>query len=105
LRIGRRSLQNNALVALAAAAFVALSIFQMPFPLVVFGAGLIGLIGGWAGWSAFQAGGGHRKFAGATVEDADTVLGEGIPEHARLSVPWLLKVAAVGALVWGGPIL
>ncbi len=105
LRIGRRALKNNVLIGLAAAAFIALSIFQAPFPLVVFGAGLIGYVGGRAGWSAFLASGGHGKFASKQVEDIDTVLGDGVPEHARPPASWSLKVAAVGALIWGGPVL
>ena len=82
-----------------------LSIVQAPFPLVVFGAGLIGYVGGRAGWSAFLASGGHGKFASKQVEDIDTVLGDGVPEHARPPASWSLKVAAVGALIWGGPVL
>lgn len=105
IRIGGRSLQNNVLIGLAAIAFIALTVFQAPFPLVVFGAGLIGYIGGRAGWKAFLAGGNHRKFIGKQVADIDTVLGEGVPDHARPPLSWSLKVAAVGALVWGGPVL
>lgn len=105
IRIGRRSLKNNVLIGLAAAAFIALSIFQAPFPLVVFGAGLIGYIGGRAGWKAFFAGGGHSKFSGKEVADIDSALGEGVPDHARPPLSWSLKVAAVGALLWGGPVL
>ncbi len=45
LRVGRRALKNRAMVALAAVAFVAIFAFGVPFPLIVLGAGLIGLIG------------------------------------------------------------
>jgi chromate transporter len=46
LRIGRRVLKNRTMVGLAAAAFVAMFALGAPFPLVVLGAGLVGLIGG-----------------------------------------------------------
>ncbi|MFC8798080.1 chromate efflux transporter [Promicromonospora sp. NPDC057138] len=51
-RVGRRALTSPALVVLAVAAFVALSLFAVPFPLVVLGAGVIGwlvhrLVPGW----------------------------------------------------------
>ncbi|MBN9051023.1 MAG: chromate efflux transporter [Rhizobiales bacterium] len=105
LRIGRRALKNNALIGMAAAAFVALFVFQAPFPLVVFTAGLIGYIGGRAGWTAFLAEGGHGKVGNKQVADADSVLGETIPDHARPPMSWSLKVAAIGALLWGGPVL
>ena len=45
LRVGRRALKNQAMVALAAVAFVAIFALGVPFPLIVLGAGLIGLIG------------------------------------------------------------
>src|SRR4051795_5997920 len=45
-RIGKRALKNNAMVGLAAVAFVALFFFHMPFPLIILAAGLIGFLGG-----------------------------------------------------------
>jgi chromate transporter len=45
LRVGRRALHNRVLIALAVAAFLALFAFNLPFPIVVLGAGLIGCIG------------------------------------------------------------
>ena len=42
LRVARRSLTHPALIGLAIAAFVALTFFAVPFPLVVLGAGLLG---------------------------------------------------------------
>src|SRR5438445_3800303 len=42
VRIGKRALRNNIMIALAAAAFVGILFFDVPFPIIVFGAGLIG---------------------------------------------------------------
>src|SRR5918993_1759388 len=61
VRIRRRALRNPVMVALAAAAFVAIFFFQVPFPLIILAAGLIGFLGGRAGLAAFRAGGGHPK--------------------------------------------
>lgn len=105
LRIGSRSLKNNVMIGLAAAAFLALALFQAPFPLVVIVAGLIGFIGSKAGWKAFAAGGDHGKAGGKHLADADSLLGEGIPEHTRPNTRWLTKVAVVGGIAWLGPIL
>src|SRR6266567_2383855 len=44
-RIGKRALKNNAMVAIAAAAFVGIFFFGLPFPIIVFGAALIGFVG------------------------------------------------------------
>jgi chromate transporter len=42
IRIGRRSLKSRLLIALAAAAFVGIFFFEVPFPLIVLSAGIIG---------------------------------------------------------------
>ncbi|WP_374346282.1 chromate efflux transporter [Phenylobacterium sp.] len=42
LRIGRRALKSRSMLALAVAAFIAIWAFQVPFPLIVLGAGLAG---------------------------------------------------------------
>ncbi len=105
LRIGRRALKNNVMVGLAAAAFVALFFFQAPFPLVILVAGMIGFVGARAGWASFSSGNGHGKVGGKQVADADTALGEGVPVHARPSIGWSLKIAAVCLLLWFVPVL
>src|SRR5213592_2995132 len=45
-RIGKRALQNNVMLSLAAAAFVGIFFFGVPFPILIFAAALIGFIGG-----------------------------------------------------------
>src|SRR5205085_8536885 len=44
-RIGRRSLKNNVMIALAAAAFIGIFFFNIPFPLIILAAALIGFLG------------------------------------------------------------
>jgi chromate transporter len=46
IRIGRRALKNGVMVGLAAGAFISIFFLDVPFPLIVLGAGLIGLVGG-----------------------------------------------------------
>ena len=58
VRIGKRSLKNSVMRALAAAAFVGIFFFNIPFPIIIFGAALIGFVGAWSGASAFQLKGG-----------------------------------------------
>ncbi|HEV2746678.1 MAG TPA: chromate efflux transporter [Allosphingosinicella sp.] len=103
-RIGSRALKNGATRAIAAAAFVAIFFFAVPFPLIILAAGLIGFAGRRAGLAAFGGGGGgHAAFANA-VPDAETALGESIPAHARPNLAWSLRVAAAFALLWLGPV-
>jgi chromate transporter len=46
INIGKKALKNEVMMALAALTFVAIFFLTMPFPLIVIGAGLIGLAGG-----------------------------------------------------------
>jgi chromate transporter len=59
-RIGSRTIRNGLLAAIAACAFVAIAVLQLPFPLIVLGAALAGLAGGRLRPAAlFQLGGAH----------------------------------------------
>ena len=49
-----QALKNNVMVGLAAAAFVSIFFFAVPFPIIIFGAVLIGFLGTWSGARAFQ---------------------------------------------------
>jgi chromate transporter len=74
-RIGSRALKNAVLWSIAAAAFVAIFAFSMPFPAIVLGAGLIGVIGGKVAPDKFKTGGGHgtaQTAQGPSVIDDDT---------------------------------
>lgn len=104
LRMGRRSLRNPTMVVIAAAAFVALFVFKVSFPLVVLAAGLLGCVGGLAGLPAFQAAAGHGPARGSEVADADTVLGEETPEHARPNLRASLSASAVLLVLWLAPV-
>ncbi|WP_430256919.1 chromate efflux transporter [Neorhizobium sp. DAR64872/K0K18] len=103
-RIGSRALKNRTMVAIAAAAFVAIFILHVPFPLIIITAGIIGYFGGRAGVSAFKVGGGHKSGYGKILEDRDSVLGESIPLHARPNLAWSLKTSGVLALLWLLPV-
>lgn len=104
MRIGRRALRNPVMVALAAAVFVAIFVFRLPFPLIVLVAGVIGYVGGRAGWAAFMATGGHGKAGHHQVADADTALGEDIPAHARNAGRSSLRMAAILLVLWLAPV-
>lgn len=104
-RIGRRSLRTPAARAVAATAFVAVFVFDVPFPLVVATAGLGGLALTRAGREPFGRGSAHGGGGAAHVEDADTALGETLPAHARPSTAWSLRVAGVLLVLWLAPVI
>ena len=101
-RIGSRTLRNGALWAIAAASFVAIFALDLPFPAIVLGAALIGVVGGRLAPGHFATGGGHGSAAasaGPAVIDDDTPT----PVHARFSTRRLLQTVAVGATLWALP--
>jgi chromate transporter len=103
-RIGKRSLKNNVMRTLAAAAFVGIFFFSVPFPIIIFGAALIGFLGAWTGATAFLVKGGHGngKKDGGVV---DSLLGDELPEHARPTVVRALRASSVWLALWLIPVV
>jgi chromate transporter len=101
-RIGSRALKNNALWAIAAAAFVAIFALNIAFPFIVIAAGALGYVGGRVAPEYFIASGGHGKagksFGTALIDDHTPT-----PAHAKFSGARLAKIIAVGALLWALP--
>lgn len=98
-RIGSRALKNGLLWSMAAAAFVAIFAFHVPFPAIVLTAGLLGLIGGRVAPKQFTAGGGHGKTdksPGPALIDDHTPT----PEHARFTWGRFLRVLVIGLGLW-----
>jgi chromate transporter len=100
-RIGSRALKNNWLWGIAAASFTAIFIFNVPFPLIVLGAAIIGYVGGRLAPERFRTGGhgAAKKSFGPALIDDDTPP----PEHARFSSFKLLRLLLVGAVLWALP--
>lgn len=98
-RIGSRALKNNWLWGIAGASFVAIFALQLPFPLIVIAAALMGYVGGRLAPNIFVIGGGHaasqQSFGRALIDD-DTPA----PAHARFRWSRLWWLLAVGALLW-----
>ncbi len=103
VRVGSRALKNRMLVGIAVAAFVAIFFFAIPFPIIILAAGLLGWLGGRAGSPLFQAGGGHGSGRSGLAE-ADSLLGETLPEHARVTVARARQAALVWLLLWLAPV-
>lgn len=103
-RIGSKALRNRAMIAIAAAAFIAIFVFGIPFPLIVLIAGLAGYVGGRSGAPAFAPGGGHGKAGRPSVADADSALGAEIPAHARPDWRWSVTLSVIFLILWLAPI-
>ena len=95
-RLGRRTLNNPLLAGVALAAFLAIAVAGLPFPLVVLGAALAGIAGArlrpdWLRPGGAPAPGRAAAHAPALIDD-DTPT----PAHARFSWPGLARVALAG---------
>jgi chromate transporter len=100
VRVGKRALRNRIMIALAAVAFIAIFFFNVPFPLIIIGAGVIGYIGAKSGRPEFAA----LEHGGKNGAAVDSMLGEESPDHARPNVTRALKVSAVWLLLWLVPV-
>jgi chromate transporter len=100
-RIGSRVLRNSALWLIAAAAFVAIFALRIPFPYIVLGAGLVGMLGGRIAPDKFKTGGGHHgsdhSFGPALIDD-DTP----VPAYARFSWKRTIGYVLAGLALWAG---
>src|ERR1700742_4957647 len=99
VRVGKRALRNNVMLALAGADFIVIFFFAVPFPIIIIAAGLIGYVGAKSGRSEF-AGAGHGN---AQAADTDSVLGDEVPEHARPDTARTLRIALVWIALWFAP--
>ncbi len=99
-RIGSRALKNAVLWSVSAAAFVAIFVFQVPFPVIVIAAGIIGYIGGRVTPDKFSmrgaAHGAAKAGYGPALIDDDTPT----PEHARFAWSRLIGYTAFSLAVW-----
>lgn len=100
IRVGRRALGNPVMYAIAGIAFVAIFFFAVPFPVIVLTAGIAGLIGVRLGYPQFAA----VPHGGTSQAAIDSMLGDGIPDHARPSLPRTLRVLAIWLAVWLVPV-
>lgn len=97
IRIGSKALKNPVLVAVAIAAFVAIFFVKVPFPLIIIGAALVGLLGSRLAPALFEP--------PAHGEPDDSVLGgeveERVTTHKGIRS---LRVLVTGLAVWWVPL-
>ncbi|MDW8469109.1 MAG: chromate efflux transporter [Burkholderiales bacterium] len=102
-RIGSRALRHRALWALAAAAFVAIFAFGVPFPAIVLAAGLVGFFGGRFAPQVFESQATHG-LAARTAGPARIDDGAPAPERARFTWTRLARAVGAGLAIWAAAI-
>lgn len=101
-RLGSRALRNNTQWVIAVAAFVAIFALNVPFPVIVLSAAIIGYIGGRLLPGHFGQGNSHdakHKSYGPAIIDDNT------PAAAHTVFKWsrLVWIVIVGGFLWGIP--
>src|SRR5437764_8398299 len=101
IRIGKKSLKNEVMWALAAFAFIAIYFFKTPFPAIVLSAGIIGFLGGLLWKSKFNSG--SKERSGSTL----SVIGdeEEPPPHTKPNLARAFRVSIVWLTLWLTPTL
>src|SRR5205823_4344168 len=105
IRIGRKALKNEVMWAIAALAFVAIFLGKAPFPAIIIGAGLLGLIGGkiWpAKFDVISA-----DHGSSTPDSQNSVIADEheSPEHAKPSLARAVRVSSIWLTTWWLPVL
>ncbi len=98
-RIGKRVLKNGILWSVAIAAFMSITIFQLPFPVIILVAGLLGAIAQKYFPQQFNFNSAHaasNKQYGAAVIDDDTPS----PAHAKFSWAKFWRWLVIGVSIW-----
>jgi len=103
LRIGRRALRNHFMVAIAAAAFLAIYFFKVPFPWIVAGAAAIGVIARQISPRTFEQAsstdpGAERHFV------VDRMYEAGQLAHARPDTRRALRLTVICIALWIAPV-
>jgi chromate transporter len=101
IRIGRNTLTNWLMGAVAAAAFLAIFVLHVPFPLIVLGAVLVGLCGDSIRPDLFEVGVAHDLVERERAAVGDD--GLDAPNEARAR-PRPFPTLVVGAALWLAPI-
>jgi chromate transporter len=103
IRIGRKALKNEIMWSIAALAFVALFFLKLPFPAIIFSAGLVGLIGGKIWPAKFDV----IAEADASSNDGSSTAWEedAVPEHTRPCFRRELLIATCCLALWWLPVL
>jgi chromate transporter len=102
LRIGRRTLVSGAARALAALAFVAIFLLEVPFPWIVAGAGSLGaLASSW--FASASATSGPAPGAAADPDSVAARLDASPPPHTRPDARRALRTLVVCLALWAAP--
>jgi len=109
LRIGKRVLKNRTMITLAIASFIAIFFLDIPFPILIVSAGLIGLVGSNIAPERFNVLKGHGKSSDkGQTSNTSTCIVQAPYATDSISRPTLrrsLNILAICLTLWFGPMI
>jgi len=105
LKIGRRALAHRTLWLISGLSFIAIFVFNVPFPIIVICAALVGVWGGKKYPTIFSPKA-HTVDTVSSQGSSEAIIGDNTPtpEHAIFSIQSTAKKGVVSALLWILPI-
>ncbi|ELR73368.1 Chromate transport protein ChrA [Fulvivirga imtechensis AK7] len=100
IKIGKKALKNEVMVAIAILSFIAIFFFEVAFPIIVVGAALIGFVGGKISEEKFYVIKGHKEAANSGEGLIDALITTDRPTLSQS-----LKTAIFWLLLWFVPII
>jgi chromate transporter len=105
-RIGKRVLKNNVMILISVLAFTAIFVFDVPFPLIIIFAGVIGYTGGLYAPKIFSVIRGHQKTESAGSETGD-ISAIDDQEVSTMKPDWkfVTRTVAIWSAIWFSPVI
>lgn len=103
IKIGRKALVNSMMLVLAAASFMAIFVFNMPFPIIILSAALIGLLGGRFAPALFPLK--PHAVKGSSTAALDLAIDEGQIQAVATGWRRNAKVIGICLTLWFTPII
>lgn len=104
IRIGKRALKNNVMVAFAVLAFISIFFLNVPFPIIVLSAGVLGYIGGKLRPDKLLVVRGHQINEQDSDENEAIINDRTIPTVAP-SFARTIRILIIGLTLWFAPLL
>jgi chromate transporter len=100
IRIGKRALKNNYMIVISVISFISIFFLNIPFPLIIFGAALVGFIGGKFWPDRFQV------IRGQVADsDSRTAISDDQISPIKPTLRRAIQVTSIALVAWGGPIV
>lgn len=99
IRIGRKALKNKVMIALSALAFIGIFFFNIPFPVIVLCAGIIGFVGGKLWLETFDV-----IQQQQVADEEDYVITDIVAQAQKPSAAYALRTAVIGLSLWFVPL-